>query len=297
MNIELAEVKSNADIFKMGTFYVTTKNSENPFKVYYTTPYYAGANGGLIAVPEVGATVLICRPDGESSWYYLGSTLNFGLAQAMSSPENTIQDKGVNPDPRSYKARGVPQRYMFQSPRGNALVLSDEYNSEYFNTKVELKSSAGKSLKLIDSPLVDSIIITNEHGDGIKISTGSNGSSPARSIEIECLGAVNIVSKGSTMNLTVVDGKELNITNTSTGSKRANSSDPTPGNINITSEYNDINLTVKSDTGTIFMDAQGNNGHVVLQSKGQIDIIGEKGVNITAQSGDTNIKGTKINLN
>ena len=297
MNIELAEVKSNADIFEMGTFYVTNKNNDLPFKVYYTTPYYAGRSGGFIAVPEVGSKVLICRPDGENSWYYLGSTLNFGLAQSMSDPAHTPKEKGVNPDNKMYRARGVPQRYVFKSPKGNALILSDEYNPDYFNVKAELRSAAGKALKLIDSPKVDCIILENEHGDRLKISSGGNDATSPRSIELECMGTVNIITKGSNMNLIVVDGKELNITNTSTGSKRANANDPTPGNINITSENSDINLTVKSDTGTIFMDAQGNNGHVVLQSKGQIDIIGEKGVNITANSGDTNIKGTKINLN
>ena len=297
MNIEIAEVQDNTDIYELGTFFVTNKNADFPIMVHYVTPYLAGKNGGFIAIPEVGSRVLICKPDDEEGWYYMGSIMGFGLGQALSDPANTLKDKGLNPDKKMYKARGVPQRYVFKSPKGNCLILSDEYEPGYFNVKTELRTPSGKSIKLIDSPQVDSIIIENEHGDKIKLSSKSNDATAPRSLDLDCQGQINITTRGSSLNLQVIDGKELNIVNTSTGSKRANANDPTPGIINLISENNDINLTVKADTGSIFLDAQGQNGHVVLKSKGDISIEGEKGVKITASNGNVDVQGTQINLN
>lgn len=297
MNIQLAEVKSNADILQMGSFYVTNQFHESPLKVYYVSPYLNGTDSGLIAIPEVGARVLICQPQGETGWFYLGTTAAFGLGGSLANPNVIKKDRGALPDSKVYKATGVPQRFVWKTPNGNALILSDEGNPGYINSKVELKTGSGKSIKVIDSPKVDAIIIENEHGDRIKLSSTGNDATAPRSLEIECKGPINIVTRESSLTLQVIDGKELNIINQSTGSKRSGPNDPTPGNINITSEYNDVNVTVKSDTGTIYLESQGDNGHIVLKSKGQIDIEGEKGVNIVSSAANVNVKGTQIHLN
>lgn len=295
MNIEIAEVKSNKDIMEMGIFYVSNKHNNIEFKVYYVSPYLAGDQGGFIAIPEVGSRVLICQPNGENEWYYLGTTSNFGMGGSLSN-SNRSQHNPL-PDTKTYKARGVPQRFVFKTPRGNALILSDEYNPDYFDLKAELRTASGKSIKIIDSPKVDCIIIENEHGDKIKISSTANDATAPRAIELECRGMINITSRESSLNLKVIDGKELNIINNSSGSKRAGANDPTPGNINITSETSDVNITVKSDTGSIFLESTGDNSHIALKSKGQIEIKGEKGVYIDGRPGQTIIKGAEIHLN
>lgn len=298
MNIRIGEVKDNKDIFGLGNILVHSDAGE-AITVKYTTPYLAGRNGGLIAIPEVGSQVLICKPDNSDDWFYMGSITHPAIGEALGQGYETLAPFNKTEalfDPQVYKARGVPQRVIFSSAKGNKMVLSDEYAPDYGNIYAKLESSNGKLLALIDSPEVDSIILRNEEGDRIKISMRANGTSARRSIEIEAQGPISIVSRESEVKLHVVDGKEINILNESTGSKRINSDDPTPGNINITSKNADVNVVTNSKNGVIRLEAQGDNGHVVIDSGGTVQINGSKGVQITSEQ-DIVIQGSTIQLN
>ena len=211
MKIIVAEVNDTVNFVADGSFYVTTHENNSPIKVQYVSPYLNGV-GGFVAIPDKGSRVLICQPDNDEFWYYLGSTPNFGFS---GKSEGAVKNSTILPDPLMYDARNLPQRYIFTSPKGNSLILSDSYNPDYFNVKAELRSAAGKALKLIDSPLVDCVILENEHGDKIKITSKANGSNSPRAVEIECKGDINLVTREGSMNLRIVDGKELNIINTS----------------------------------------------------------------------------------
>ncbi len=296
MKIKTGEVTSNLDFMEQGFFYVRTAEIEQPFKVNYCTPYYAGAQGGFVAIPEVGVKVLVCQTEDEDGWYYLGSVMGFGTGSNYNTPDNKLKDKGVLPDKKLYRARQVPQRYIWKTPKGSHILFSEEYNPEFFNVKVELKSPSGKTLKLIDSPDTDCVILENEHGDRIKISSKGNSATAPRSIEVETKGIVNIISRESSINLNVIDGREINIVNTSTGAKRSGSNDSSPGNINIKSENGDVNLTVEGDSGAIFLDAKGSNGHIVLRSAGEIDIEADKDIKISS-GGNVVVQGQEIHLN
>jgi hypothetical protein len=194
MRVLVAEVTNTTNFVGDGAFYVLTKETDSPIKVQYVTPYLGG-NSGFVAIPEIGTRVLICQPDNDEYWYYLGSTPNFGLGANYFDPGATKKDKQLLPDPELYKARSAPQRYVFMSPKGGALILSDSYNPDYFNCKAELQTGAGKGLRLIDSPLIDCVILENEHGDRIRISSKAAESMGPQAIEIEAKGAVDIVSR------------------------------------------------------------------------------------------------------
>lgn len=297
MLIKLAEVKDNTDLSRRGVFRVQEESYAGTIPVKYVTPYWASFNGGFVAIPEVGSLVLICQPENDLGWYYLGSVYNTRRASALAEEGDLIKERDILPDAQIYKARGIPQRQTFLSPRKNGLILSDEYNPDYFNIKTTLRSSTGKRFELIDSPLIDAIIMRNEHHDHIKISTTANGSHAARTIEAETQGPVRVISRESSIDVHVEDGKEINITNHSTGAKRISEEDSTPGNINIYSRNRDINLTVDADDGVIYLQSTGQNSHIVLVSEGTIDIQGKKGVNITSQNGDVTVQGQTINLN
>lgn len=291
MNIRLGQVKSNNDILRLGGLLVET-DSGTPTWVKYMSPYIAGRSGGFLAIPEVGSQILICKPDNSEDWFYMGSISQPAIGEAFG--EGYDQLPGPNKDdalfdPQIYKARGVPQRIAISSAKGNKLTLSDEYAPDYGNVYAKLESGAGKTLVLADSPDIDAIILRNEEGDRIKISMRANGASARRSIEIESLGPVTIISKESDINLHVVDGKEINILNESTGSKRLGANDPTPGNINITSVNADVNVTTKSKNGVIRLEAEGEDGHIVLESAGTVQIHGEKGVDITSGTGNIEV--------
>ena len=306
MNIRIGEVKNNKDIFALGGLLVHTELGD-PVWVKYTTPYLAGRHGGFIAIPEIGSQVLICKPDNSEDWFYFGSVANPQIGEALGAGYETIlprnKEEGL-PDPQIYKARGVPQRTVYSSAKGNKVVLSDEYAQDYSNLYAKIESSSGKVLILADSPnagtgagdYVDAIILRNEVGDRIKISMSQNGTSAARSIEIEANGPINIISKESELKLHVVDGKEINILNESTGSRRIGLNDPTPGNINITSKNSDINITTNSKNGVIRLEAKGSDGHIVLDSKGTVQIHGAKGVDIVSEQ-DIVVQGERVHLN
>lgn len=295
MDIRLAQVRNNADILQIGQFLANCGGNE-VVTVKYVTPYLADNYGGFIAIPEVGSDILICKPTDSNEWYYMGSILQPNVGEVFNA-SRLKNPKGLLPDERLYKGRGRPNRQTFSSPKGNKLVLSDENSPDYGNIKAEIQSSLGKVISLNDSPGIDSIIIRDEEGNAmIKISSKANGSSAAKSIELECVGPVKIFSRESDIELTVVDGKEINILNKSSASKRAGPSDPTPGNINITSEKADINILAKDDTGMVRIQTDGNNSHIVLDSKGTVQIRGEKGISLVS-NGDIIQEGNTIQLN
>ena len=291
MNIRLGEVKSNADFLGVGNLLVETETGTEVW-VKYTTPYLSGRSGGFLAIPEIGSRILICKPDNSDDWFYMSSLPYPSIAEALGEGFETSPARNKETglfDAQMYKARGVPQRVVISSGKGNKLVLSDEYAPDYGNLHTKLESANGKVLVLSDSPGVDSIILRNEEGDRVKISMSANGTSARRSIEIEALGPVNIISRESEVKLHVVDGKEINILNESTGAKRIGTNDPTPGNINITSVNADINVTTKSKNGVIRLESQGDDSHIILESTGTVQIHGEKGVELTSGTGDINI--------
>lgn len=298
MKVKVGEIRDNSDITETGCLTVQETDFDAPVIVRYTSPYSAGQSGGFIAIPEVGTKVLIIQPDNDNNWFYLTSI--HGPTQGHALSNLALVDKDIKSplsDDKLYRARGVPMRLSLKTPLGHNLTLSDEYNKDFFNSKVMLESATGKKVELNDSPEIDSVILRNELGDRIKISSKANGASAPRSIEIECKGPISIITRESELNLHVVDGKELNIINESTGSKRAGPNDPTPGNINIKTTHGDINIDAMDDTGLILVNTEGDNSVINIKSKGTIAIDGEKGVSINSGSGNVVVTGQQIELN
>ena len=303
MQIRIVEVVDNFDLTETGLIKVvdetTSKgDTHEPYAIYYTSPYYAKHEGGMIAIPEIGTRVLICKPENDYNWYYMSTIVNSSPAMAKADPNTLLKDRKIIHDKEIYRARYKPEGITVQSPEGNEVTLRDSHNPRYFNIKAGLKSGSGKRIEANDSPNIDAVIMRNEHNDYIRINANSNGANSSRSIDAECLGNVKLTSREGNMDLLVEDGRELNISNTSTGSQRISEKDTSPGNINVISLWGDINISVeKSKTGSIFITVKGANSHIVLQSEGTVDIAGKKGVNITSDEGNVIVKGKTIQLN
>ena len=296
MNLYKAQVTDNTDFLGRGRFLAYCKElGAEEFWVNYVSPYKGDWRGGFVAIPDVGSEILIAGlTTGTISqdWYYMGSI--FGVRDSSISADEELIPKGytgnVIPDKEAYKAKDYPQRLLFQDKAGNKLVLSNAFNSDYMSRKAEVQSSLGKTLSLDDGKS-DAAMLLNEHGDGIKIGSGRSALRGARSIELECPGSQKMISKFGDIELTVVDGREIDIINNSGGDKRdSNDTDSKGhagkyGNINISSEYNDINLTVYKDDGKVFIDALGEKGLIQLDSGGDITIWSKGKVNINAGGG------------
>ena len=261
MKILEAEVVSFIDNEKEGTILAIRRNEdsleeqEEFYEVFYTSPW--GTVGkdspGMYAVPGPGQKILILQPDQSNIWYFL-SVIHSGPFKGETSVPKDL-----------YKKRDVPQQFIIRDPVGNELLLSHSYKGN-FNYKAELKSRTGKKLSLNDSPKVNQVSLTNEEGDGLKIRGRFSGPAvtfppapAARSIELKAKGPVNVISRESNLNVGVIDGKDLNIHNASTGLNGLYTSilsdqssilgSKLPflifpyGNINVTSDWRDVNIT------------------------------------------------------
>jgi len=292
-----AQVIDTADPAELGQFWVYCPDiSEEMLRVTYTSPFFNHNESGMVSIPSAGAEVLISKVFGEDIWYYIGSVV--APLDALSREGTKLKEAGATslPDSRIYQARGIPQKTVIKDAKGNALNLSNLYNSEFFNVKAELKSSHGKRLILSDSPLMDSVILRNANGDRIKITDTADNSTAARAIELESQGPHHYISRESGISLTVVEGKEINLKNTSTG-LNANPADPLKtGNINIETDHNDINLVARAEDGRIFLDALGVEGLVQIDSSGRVIINASNGSVSIIASDDINMQAQNINI-
>lgn len=321
MRLLKAQVVDNTDFTEQGRFMVYCKDvSQDYFSVNYVSPYSALHHGGMVAIPEIGVEILITQPDGsDNEWYYIGSIFSPREGIDQSGTEHLDAKNPSVPDREVYRARGKPQRIVISDPLGNKLVLSSSYNPKFFNWKAALISQIGKILELNDSPHIDSILLKNEHGDGIKIISSPQEMSAGRSIELEAKGPLKHISRESEIELLVVEGREIDIVNESTGFNRDMNMPERYGNINIRSKKNDINLTTDDEDGSIYITSLGSGARVQVASNGDIIIHAAKGIGIKAgenldlkadgnitldaggdvnilASGDTNIEGSKVGV-
>jgi len=256
MKVLEVTVESNIDSDSTGKF-IAVRESEI-YEVHYASPWGATGNkkgAGLFAIPSPQQKVLIIQPDESSTWYLL-SVLHSGPFVGESKVPKEL-----------YEKRDVPQQFVIRDPIGNELIFSHAYKKS-FNYKVQLKSSLGKKLVFLDSPTSSEVRLENEKGDGILIrgkTAPQFAAFPpppaARSIDIKSSGPMSLISRRSSLNLTIEDGKDLNIRNRSIGfnslmSRFASdmSTFRTPlfvpyGNVNIESEWRDVNITAGKTHG------------------------------------------------
>ena len=302
MRIFKGIVKRNGSFTKDGIFWVKVAEKRSLIKVTYVSPYGGRASHGLIpGIPEIDDTVLICQSDNSkhSEWFYLGSVWETNLTEGRVSSHFTKGAKtddpeaplyGPFPDKNIYRSRGVPQRMVWRSPRGNKLILSDEENERRHNVYIKLRSTKGKKLILNDSPGIDAVLLRNEHGDGLTIQNNWVRSHAPRLIQLRSKGPIRLISHEGGILLKVYDGNPINIINK--GRSKVNKFQPQPGNINLESVWNDINLTVKSagKDNAINIFAEGDRGQINVITKG-----GESVINLES-GGDVNIDGENINI-
>lgn len=315
MNIFLAEVEDTVSISRSGTFLARIVGQTNPVIVSYVSPFGANGIGGFVSIPTRGQEILVCNAENDpTNWYYLGSTFSPPRAESSDPKGEVLADKAQplnHLEPAMYRATGRPMRYVWQSPLGHKILMSDEYSPDFFNTKIEMRSSLGKSVRLVDSPKVDSVIIENEHNDGMRI-TGRTSALPnaPRSIELTSMGPQRLTSLQSQIDIVVNDGRELNIVNRSSGANK-NPLEPNKyGNVNIESTYKDINLRAVGPTGKIFIqclapdgeaqlieiETKGQGSTIRLYSKGDIQVHADKSIFINSKE-DINLASlANINL-
>ena len=308
--ISLAEVRSRIDPGRSGAFRAKVASEGNDEQtVYYVSPYGSNTEGAFIAVPEEGTQVLVCRPQGSSSWYYLGTTFSPEPGE-VAGPR--IKDAQLMPldraDPEMYKARAQPMRYLFKSPHGAGITMADEYNPEFFNRKTEITSTRNKKITLHDGPNIDSIQLDSGNGSRITLTDDlQNQSMAARSIQVESVGPQKYICSESQTDVVVgAGGRELQVLNNANGVPWGDSANA--GNVNIQSKWKDVNVFTQAEQGRIFIEClnengtnqeiiietNGESGGITVKTKGTITLAADEAVNIKSPNVNVDCEAYKI---
>ena len=296
--IATAEVIDSVDPTDSGVFMARIPAYGNELEaVYYTSPYGSTGQGAFIAIPETGTKILVCKPIGSESWYYLGSTFS---PEPQESTGPGIKDNvNLKPiqraDPRLNRARGFPMRMQWTGPGGGGLKILGEYNPGFFNDKVELHSTINKRVVLTDSPAQDCIIIDSGNGSKITVSDDpQNNIIPSRAVRVETVGPTQLFNIQSQTDILVVDGQELQLLNNSTGSQAPPGEPDKAGNVNIQSKWKDVNVFTQAEQGRIFIECLNNNGsNQVIE----IQTNGEGGAIRIKTNGKVDIEAENIGIN
>tara|TARA_R110002051_G_scaffold292950_2_gene357885 strand:- start:478 stop:1716 length:1239 start_codon:yes stop_codon:yes gene_type:complete len=209
-----------------------------------------------------------------------------------------------------YDAKGIiPEVMGFSNHRGDAFKISDRSNNSskssdpFQDFAIGLMSGSGKRLQLVDSPIVDGMVYSNEHRgkDFFIWSSGSSPESPFAEGEyhMRTHGPVNLYTLWNRFHIWVEDGLNIEIENKSTPSKSygpgANAGpkggglpnggmggyestrkrvygNETTGCVQILSHWNNISTIALGDDSVIYIEAPGPNSKVIIDTEGTCDI-------------------------
>ena len=309
--ISLAEVDNCIDPTGEGLFNAKIAAEGNEIRpVFYTTPYASNEAGAFIAIPEDGVQVLVCKPAGSGSWYYLGAT--FSPPPNESTGSRTIDGMQLTPlqiaSPKLSQAKGVPMRMQFTGTQGGGLEIIEEKNDNMMNKKVVVQSGSGKKVSLNDNPTADAIVLDSGNGASIRITDNpQNPLDSARAVIINSDGPQRFINGKSQTSIAVVDGRELNLINDSPG--LMGSPVAPAGNVNIQSKWRDVNIFSQGPEGKIFIkninqsavdpiieiSTGGVGGAIDIKTNGKVRISALEGIDIDSL-GPINMRGTSINM-
>lgn len=298
MKIYTAQVKSSLDVARMGIIQITCTDEPRATEAYYTTPYHKPfRTGGMFAIPAENSNILIAFDDKNLKAYYLSTIIDAdeagkannvakSLVQVVANPVaaaatgplgfltkpllNKVADKlfktPIVGDQTKLYEGFAPAVMKFKNDEDNGLSITDKNAKKYMVNETRL-NSGGKYLSLNSSPEIDCVHLDNGHGDFLKI-TGMPQSAvglppdPKRSLQAKTFLSQEFVSDRGGIDLRVVEGKDINIENDSTGFMSVGGVGGfRSGNVNIFSKWKNIRLAAK---GFIFPPNVG--GQIILET-------------------------------
>jgi hypothetical protein len=296
-------VVSNEDISKLGNMYVAINEfNQTVVKVHYTSPYYSRGNGGVIAIPEVGSDVIVLSLNADGgyldragSYYYITTIIDESDTEEnigyIRKDFNTLNDKYLYDENK-------PKRLSFCDMFNSGLRISSITSKDFISSKVELVSRTNKRLILSDSPLSDLIMLRNEHGDGLVITSRPSDFIGERSVELKSKGSLRLVSYESEIGIFLTEGRDITIQNSSTG-VNGSASNKRSGNINIRSQNSDVNIVAKGEDSKIFIVTP--KARIQIEADGSVKIESDASLDIKSQqlnidSSQVNVKCDQFNL-
>jgi len=216
-----------------------------------------------------------------------------------------------------YRARGYPMRMVWRGKDGEGLTISEEDNPAFVNHRVELHSSTGKKVSLIDSPDEDCITLdSNNHSKIMVTNDPKRDDVPPRAVVVETQGPQWHLNRGSGTDIAVLNGgRELQILNEANGVPYGDPpgdfapTGPPAGNVNIQSAWHDVNVFAQAEKGRIFIEClnttgvdqvieiqtNGEDGAIRIKTNGKVDI-DAKNIGINATESINMKAGGAINI-
>jgi len=311
---------------KQAVYPVYLYDTSTTVHVTHTSPMYSVGYGGMLAIPDEKTQVLVFFNESESKFYYLTTIVDF--------PDNTKELGPPNLTPELDKKNlyiddsSITHQVTYCNELNSGLKINYAESPKKRINNVLLTTEAGKQIILDDSPQ-DMIMIKNEHGDNIRI-TSTEGENQ------ESKQAILGESKGDISFTTQEGGVELKAGGKARDITLHNHAMPLPGfnpnctypyflngNINLISDYGDINLSLPSILGKICITTPF--GRIVIDQLGTVHIYSKSihmkaltnlileapyvGINagtfqvtsvntrMTSTTGPTTIHSTLLNLN
>ena len=321
--LQLVKGQVTEIIDKSGSGYFKAKFNDispKPVTVILSSPGYKQGSGGLFFMPDIGDFIIAAYDDQASLAYYQGTLIQ------KSSSKGPIAKK-------SYSNVGAPIRTTYEDKFGQGLSITRnrEETPPKINSSVDLTSEKTKKISLNDSPDIEAIIIRNQHGEGIKIQGDANANSPAGMISVESNGPQHYTCRNTYIDMRLVDGKDINISNDSGGGMStpvltrpnavflaeypedgaAGMSPKRYGGVYLRSKYGDVSMAANGLTSRIFLTTPGGQIQIVskpdstsptgfssdvrIESTGDISLKSAGNINISADK-DVNISANNMNV-
>jgi hypothetical protein len=275
--------------------------------VIYTSPMYRVNGGGILAPPAYEDIILAVYDEDTEEYYYHSTVVDIELATEVSKIPG-FKEIG---DKNAYSKDGRPVKIQFQNQVGAGIDITKNHRPapETQINSVTLKSEGGKQIGADDSPGVEAAFVMNQHGDGLIVKGDPDDIYPARCVQIISKGQQDFTVMESSMDLTVVEGRDITIENRSTGAMaQTPSEDWWPngnlpckrwGGIYLRSESGDISIAANADTGESEQDGRifivTPKARIQITETGAIQIDSTDAIRIKSSS-DINMEGANINI-
>ena len=226
-----------------------------------------------------------------------------------------------------YTAKGItPEQIGLIGHRSDGLIISNRARANDSDAgplqddATELKSGSGKRLGLVDSPIVDGLVYTNEHKakNYFIWSSGNKGNFSKGEVFLRTHGPINMYTAESGIHAWVQDGKNIEIENKSkgqmspvanrNGNRTTNEEAGSPssriddigsedyGCVKVWSHNNNIAVSALAENSVIHIDASGEFTKVIVRTGGTVDIVANKKITLTSET-EVELNAPVVQLN
>jgi len=321
MNVVVGKVENNKDTTETGVLQVIIPKESDPDQEYitevtYTSPYYRMNTGGIVAIPEVGAEILVLHNKnprrGESNYYYLSCVISAkargGSDEFLTNPSSGKQSRiRINPNftpfnnndtkAKIYGKNQKPVTQAFTNTAGAGLYIHRDFEKVPIANDVTLKSEGGNEVNVGSL----GVQISNEEGDSVVLTGATKNDMYAkRGLYIETTGPQEYKCVNSDINMRILEGGDVNIENNSAGLR---SLGKWFGNIRLKSRFRNIDLVAGSPTSNVNIITPGANiqvdglGNIKILSTGGLNFNTIGSMNFTSNTGDINLTSLAGSVN